>query len=76
MNKFPIRVYSKKELALCYFPESTPHTAVNRLMAWILQNNSLITQLQNIGYQKSSKLFSPRQVELITEYLGTPNGYE
>ena len=76
MNKFPIRVYSKKELALCYFPESMPHTAVNRLMAWIFLNNSLIAELKKTGYLKSSKLFSPRQVELITEYLGTPDGYE
>ena len=72
MNKFPIRVYSKKELALCYFPESTPHSAVKQLMAWIKRNDDLLSRLHATSY----KAFSPHQVKLITEYLGTPDGYE
>lgn len=33
-NEFKIRAYTKKELALCYFPQSeNPHSAVNRLIA-------------------------------------------
>ena len=76
MNKFPIRVYSKKELALCYFPNALPRTANNHLMTWINQNGELLKQLVATGYSKKSKSFSPRQVELITDFLGTPDGYE
>ena len=35
MEDFKIRMYTKKELALMYFPESMPRTAVNHLMVWI-----------------------------------------
>ena len=76
MNKLPIRVYSKKELALCYFPESTPHSAVKQLMAWIKRNDDLLSRLHATSYKCQSKTFSPRQVEIIIEYLGTPDGYD
>ena len=76
MKKFPIRVYNKKELALCYFPNSLPRTASNHLITWIKQNGELLKQLDATGYRKKSKSFSPRQVELITDFLGTPDGYE
>ena len=36
-----IRAYTKKELALLYFPDSIPHTAVNRLMTLIRSNDML-----------------------------------
>ena len=35
MNDFKIRPYTKKELALFYFPTADPHVAVNRLMSWV-----------------------------------------
>ena len=76
MNKFPIRVYSKKELALCYFPNSLPRTANNHLTMWIKRNDELVKQLDATGYRKNSKSFSPRQVELILQFLRTPEGYE
>ena len=76
MKKFPIRVYSKKKLALCYFPNSLPRTANNHLIKWINQNNELLRLLDAAGYRKKSKSFSPRQVELITDFLGSPDGYE
>lgn len=72
MDNFKIRAYTKKELALCYFPDSSPHTAVNHLMAWILRNQPLVDTLTGMGYQKTSKWFSPRQVEAIIEILGEP----
>ena len=30
-----IRCYSKRELAMMYFPNLTPHTATNKLVRWI-----------------------------------------
>lgn len=32
-QRMAIRTYGKSELAMLYFPDSQPHTAVNHLMA-------------------------------------------
>ncbi len=73
MNTFKIRAYGKSELALLYFPAaSSAHTAVNHLMAWIKRCTELWKKLHDMGYAKSGKFFTPREVALITEYLGTP----
>lgn len=69
MEEFIIRTYTKKELALMYFPESYPRTAVNHLMAWIHLCTPLWNELLDMGY---SKAFSPKQVKTIVEYLGEP----
>jgi len=71
-KEFVIRAYTKKELALMYFPESSPRTAVNHLMAWIRRCTQLWGQLQSIGYETNSKTFTPRQVRAIVEQLGEP----
>ena len=72
MDTFMIRSYTKKELALMYFPESMPRTAVNHLMSWIRRCEPLWQQLQASGYHPTSKLFTPRQVQAIVEKLGEP----
>ena len=73
MDNFKIRSYSKKELALCYFPSAdNPHTAVNHLMSWVNRCTQLRKALEEQGYQKTSKWFTPREVKLIIEYLGEP----
>ena len=72
MEEFIIRTYTKKELALMYFPESYPRTAVNHLMAWIHLCTPLWKELLDMGYRKTSKVFSPKQVKAIVEYLGEP----
>ena len=70
--KFTIRTYSKKELALMYFPDSAPRTAVNHLMAWIRRCTSLWQQLLAMGYNINSKGFTPREIRAIVEQLGEP----
>ena len=72
MDTFTIRAYTKKELALMYFPDSMPRTAVNHLMAWINRCTQLSALLQATGYQPSDKAFTPRQVKAIVEQLGEP----
>ena len=72
MDTFTIRSYTKKELALMYFPDSMPRTAVNHLMAWINRCTQLSDILQATGYQPSDKAFTPRQVKAIVEQLGEP----
>ena len=72
IEDFKIRTYTKKELALMYFPESNPRTAVNHLMAWIQRCTPLWNELLAMGYHKLSKAFTPKQVKAIIDYLGEP----
>lgn len=72
MKDFRIRQYSKKELALLFFPHSTPRTAVKHLMAWIHLCKPLWQRLCSAGYKPSSKSFTPLQVKDIVEHLGEP----
>ena len=72
MNDFKIRPYTKKELALMYFPDSSPRTAVSHLMSWIRRCTQLWQQLQETGYETTCKTFTPRQVKAIVEQLGEP----
>ena len=72
MEEFIIRTYTKKELALMYFPESYPRTAVNHLITWIRLYTPLWNEPLATGYRKTCKAFSPKQVKAIVEYLGEP----
>lgn len=69
---FIIRPYTKKELAMNYFPNSLPRTAVNHLMAWIARCPELVDELAHAGYVTNAKSFTPRQVGLIVKHLGEP----
>ena len=73
MQQFEIRSYSKKELALLYFPTAaTPHAAVTLLMSWIRRCSPLAAELEKLGSQKTAKWFLAREVRLIIHYLGEP----
>ena len=72
MDEFKVRSYTKKELALFYFPDASPHTAVNRLMRWINRNAPLLVGLEGLGYCKTARWFTSREVRLIVEHLGEP----
>lgn len=73
IDNFEIRAYGKSELALCYFPTaSTAHAAVNHLMAWINRCKEIRQALEIVGYQKTAKFFTPKEVEMIVKHLGVP----
>jgi len=72
MDDFIIRAYTKKELALMYFPYSEPHTAVKHLMSWIRRCNTLSDKLAVMGYKSLNKGFTPREVKVIIDELGPP----
>ena len=67
-----MKTYTKKELALLYFPDSTPDTAVKHLMTLIRRNDMLWDELQSMGYRSKSKTFTPRQVAAIVDWIGAP----
>ena len=72
MDNFTIRAYSKKELALLFFPDSMPGTAVKHLMTTIRRCDMLWDELQAMGYNNRRKTFTPREVRAIVEWLGAP----
>ena len=72
MNNFKIQPYTKKELALLYFPSADPHVAVNRLMMWIKRQPELHHTLVEQGYKKNVRWLSAREVGTIVRWLGEP----
>lgn len=63
---------SKRAIALLYFPDLKPESAEKHLMVWIKQCKGLMELLQADGYKSRSRGFTPKQKELIFEYLGDP----
>lgn len=71
-REYPIRVYTKVELALLYNPSQSMMVAINTLSRWIRMNSLLTKELHAIGYNKFRHSFTPREVELIFKYMGEP----
>lgn len=67
-----IKIYSKTELALLYFPNSSPETARRHLMNWINGNENLKEALVRKGYQPRDRIFKKSLVQLIFDYLDEP----
>ena len=67
-----IKSYPKSELALLYFPDSTPHVALNRLNSWIRRCTPLTEALSACYQNPNAKYFSSQAVRHIVEYLGEP----
>ncbi len=69
---FPIRAYSKGELANLYLPYLPIRSALNTWNYWIQTHPTLYARLQEVGYRKKSKFLTPVQVQVIVETLGEP----
>lgn len=63
----------RTELALAYFPDSSPRAAVRRLRAWIHGCPELNDRLTAGGKKFDGRQhLTIREVKLIEQYLGTP----
>jgi hypothetical protein len=71
-GQFKIKSYGYGELALLYFPNSTKKSASVQFRRWIVFNEKLINDLKEVGYKKGQKLLTPKQVSILTNYLGIP----
>lgn len=71
MKKFEIHAYGLQELAMLYFPNSTPQSASNQLKKW-MNKEKLLTKLHEAGYEAGQKILTPRQVEVIAGHVGEP----
>ncbi|MDO4161328.1 MAG: DUF4248 domain-containing protein [Prevotellaceae bacterium] len=67
-----IKSYTKRELALMYFPNVDGHTAVNRLTRWISRCKPLREELTRHNYGGRGHSLTPKHVSIIVEYLGEP----
>ena len=71
-STFTVRSYTKSELAPLYSRQLTLKNATQVVRRWILHNSELYAELIHLGYQDRNRIFTPRQVQLITDYLGEP----
>ena len=69
---FKIRSYSKAELGLLYAPQRNKHNAWEAVKNWIDRCQPLSEALLSSGLTGSTRVLSPRQVELIVQHLGEP----
>ena len=70
-SAFKMRTYKHQELALLYLPHCTPQSAGTLFSRW-LRAPGLRAQLEAVGYQARQRIFTPKQVAIIVDYLGEP----
>ena len=68
------KYYTRRSLALMYFPDTNPRQAVRRLNEWIKRCRPLHEQLTHDGrkFEKRRNL-TIREAMLIFKYLGEPD---
>ena len=64
---FVIRTYGKTELAMKYFPNLTPESAMKRFRNWLIINKRLKKLVS-----KKIRYYTPKQVRSIIEEVGEP----
>ena len=71
-NKNSQRKSSFSELAREYFPNVEVRSAVQQLHRWINKCKELKEKLIEAGLIPRQRLLTPRQYDLIIEFLGEP----
>jgi hypothetical protein len=69
---FQIREYGRMELAQQYSPDILPESAWKKLRRWIEASPGLISDLSCLGYDGSTRSFTPAQVQAIVNRIGEP----
>ena len=67
-----MKIYTKRELAMRYFPNSSPRTATNNLARWIARSPILRQQLKESGYRSRCRVLTAKQIKIIIDFLGDP----
>ena len=57
-------------LALLYYPDHGYKRAVHLFRQELRQTRGLLQALQDVGYKGNERILSPRQVQVIEEFLG------
>ena len=66
------KVWAFYELALCYFPDSSPKMATDKLSRWIKESGNLKEKLLAENWHPGKKLLTPKQAMCIIHHLGEP----
>ena len=72
MECIEVKTYTKKELALLYFPDSMPETATKHLMRWVKRSKPLMQELEATNYKTEQKWLTKKQVGIIFRHIGPP----
>ena len=59
-------------LALLYYPDRGYKRAVHLFRQELRLTRGLLQALTNLGYRGNERILTPRQVQLIEDYLGEP----
>ena len=59
-------------LAMLYYPDRGYKRAVHLFRQELRQTRGLLDALQAIGYRGNERILTPRQVQVIEEFLGEP----
>lgn len=63
---------NKTDLARQYFPEATPQSALRMLNRYMHRAVGLLDELYRAFYRPDDRHLTPRQVQIIYNYLGEP----
>lgn len=66
------RVWGHMELAQLYFPGILSKSASSQFSHWISRDEELLAELRKAGYRKGQRIYTPRQVTILTDHLGDP----
>lgn len=72
MPQLENRCYGFKEFATLYFPNIAPASASIRLKQWILTFPEVVANLEKTGYQRTQRILTPRQRDIIVSAFGSP----
>ncbi|MCD8270167.1 MAG: DUF4248 domain-containing protein [Parabacteroides sp.] len=67
-----VRSYGLTELGLLYNPALQPDSAAKALKRWIAFNTDLTAALQEAGWRKGQRKFTPLQTQQVFRFLGEP----
>ena len=59
-------------LALLYYPERGYKRAVHLFRQELRETRGLLQALTDLGYRGNERILTPRQVQVIEDYLGEP----
>ena len=72
-DEFPVRAYGKGELSQLYFPRaSTADNARRSFVRMITRCHDCYRMLCAMGYEKSTRTFTPLMVACIIHHCGSP----
>lgn len=59
-------------LAMLYYPHLSYKRAVHLFRQELRETRGLLQALTDVGYKGNERILTPRQVQLIEEFLGEP----